>query len=358
MPLSLSATLRGLMTADLGHLCTLWEIVRQDGQTFYFTDHDIDVTFNGHVYSSGVGYDRTAIEDKADMSSDSLEVSGVLSTSDISREDIRGGLFDGAEVWVRVIDYTAPAPAHSIVRRRGWFGEVKQNNLGQFKVELRGLSDALSETYADSYTPGCPVDLGSPRCGVALFPANWLESVYYNTGDVVTIPSLGFNFRVITPGVSNANSDHSPSSFNVAIGATVTDGAVTWRRIEAWQQTATVQASPAPNRRAFTVIVPVVALIGDPRYYDGGLLRFTTGDNAGIAREIKWANMDSGGEVDISLYLRMPFNINVGDTATLWPGCDKKVVTCKTRFNNIVNFQGFPYVPGDNYLKVYPDAKG
>lgn len=357
MPLNLSATLTGLINAELGHLCTLWDIVRRDGQQYHFTDHDVDIVFNGDTYKCGVGYDRTAIEDKSDFSSDSLDVSGVLSTTDISREDIRGGLFDGAEVWIRVIDYTNPQPAHSMVRRRGWFGEVKQNNLGQFNTELRGLSDALSEMYADTYTPGCPVDLGSPRCGVALFPANWNDETTYRTNALITIPSLGFIFRATTAGVSNANSDHNPSLFNVALGATVTDGTVVWTRIENWQRIVTVSTSPAPDRRNFTMIIDSPNLVSDPRYYDGGLVRFETGDNAGILREIKSANLDSGGEVSLSLYLRMPFNVSAGDTFTIWPGCDKSPGTCQSRFSNIFNFQGFPYVPGDNYLKVYPDAK-
>jgi hypothetical protein len=36
---------------------------------------------------------------------------------------------------------------------------------------------------------------------------------------------------------------------------------------------------------------------------------------------------------------------NTGDTFTAYPGCDKTQNTCTSKFNNLVNFGGFPYVP-------------
>ena len=34
-----------------------------------------------------------------------------------------------------------------------------------------------------------------------------------------------------------------------------------------------------------------------------------------------------------------------GDAISILPGCDKLNTTCKNKFNNIVHFQGFPYIP-------------
>jgi uncharacterized phage protein (TIGR02218 family) len=36
----------------------------------------------------------------------------------------------------------------------------------------------------------------------------------------------------------------------------------------------------------------------------------------------------------------------VGDGFTVTAGCDKSVKTCKAKFDNEVNFRGFPHVPG------------
>ena len=35
-------------------------------------------------------------------------------------------------------------------------------------------------------------------------------------------------------------------------------------------------------------------------------------------------------------------------------GCDKHSSTCSDRFNNLLNFQGFPTIPGEDFLTVYP----
>jgi hypothetical protein len=35
-------------------------------------------------------------------------------------------------------------------------------------------------------------------------------------------------------------------------------------------------------------------------------------------------------------------------------GCDKRFGTCRDRFDNTLNFRGFPTIPGDDYLTAYP----
>jgi hypothetical protein len=37
-------------------------------------------------------------------------------------------------------------------------------------------------------------------------------------------------------------------------------------------------------------------------------------------------------------------------------GCDKSLATCATRFANMVNFRGEPYLPGIDLLTRYPGA--
>lgn len=38
-------------------------------------------------------------------------------------------------------------------------------------------------------------------------------------------------------------------------------------------------------------------------------------------------------------------------------GCDKRSTTCSYQFDNLLNFRGFPDIPGEDFLTVYP-AKG
>jgi hypothetical protein len=51
--------------------------------------------------------------------------------------------------------------------------------------------------------------------------------------------------------------------------------------------------------------------------------------------------------VDVELFLPMPNTVEVGDTFTIRPGCDKSNITCREAFANIKNFRGHGYlVPG------------
>jgi uncharacterized phage protein (TIGR02218 family) len=61
---------------------------------------------------------------------------------------------------------------------------------------------------------------------------------------------------------------------------------------------------------------------------------------------------------EIVLFENMPYVISPGDTFTIEPGCDHTVGTCFTKFNNVVNFIGEPFIPGNEQIMVYPNADG
>lgn len=76
-------------------------------------------------------------------------------------------------------------------------------------------------------------------------------------------------------------------------------------------------------------------------YYDLGEIAFLTGENAGLRMMVRrW--LTSGL---ISLLAPLPFDVEIGDTFNLYPGCDKTESTCVTKFNNRQNFGGFKYIP-------------
>jgi uncharacterized phage protein (TIGR02218 family) len=50
----------------------------------------------------------------------------------------------------------------------------------------------------------------------------------------------------------------------------------------------------------------------------------------------------------ITLQQAMPSGTTIGDTYSLSAGCNKLLTTCRDKFNNVVNFRGFPHVPGSD----------
>lgn len=75
-------------------------------------------------------------------------------------------------------------------------------------------------------------------------------------------------------------------------------------------------------------------------YYDNGQIAFTSGANAGLVKAVK---QYQGQQFTFNSPL--PFLPSAGDAFTAYPGCDKTQATCTNKFSNLVNFEGFPYVP-------------
>ena len=75
-------------------------------------------------------------------------------------------------------------------------------------------------------------------------------------------------------------------------------------------------------------------------WFNQGVIKFTSGRNAGLSRTVK---EHKGGR--LSFALRLPFPPQSGDVFKIYPGCDKRQETCGKKFDNIVHFRGFPYIP-------------
>lgn len=95
-------------------------------------------------------------------------------------------------------------------------------------------------------------------------------------------------------------------------------------------------------------------LTGADNYFNDALVTWVTGDNAGFTNECKKFLQTSG---DVELQIGTPFEIQSGDTFTVYPGCDKRFDTCKDKFNNVPNFGGFPTIPGPDKVFTTPNAK-
>ena len=91
----------------------------------------------------------------------------------------------------------------------------------------------------------------------------------------------------------------------------------------------------------------------DDGWFTAGKLSFIGGANAGLAVEVKRHRKDAGG-VTIDLWQAMPETIAPGDGFVVTAGCDKRFSTCHDRFDNVVNFRGFPHIPGNDFVISYP----
>lgn len=170
-------------------LASCWRIQRRDGQNFYFTTHDRDISFGGNTYIHSAGYNTTAIDNNSAMSVDNMDVEGVIDSNEITDADLRNGRFNYAEIWVFFVNWQDPDTDGAIKIRRGWLGEVKITNSGIFKAELRGMTQALTQSIVELYTEECKADLGDSRCKMAIVPDYVTRSTAYAVGDYVRASS-------------------------------------------------------------------------------------------------------------------------------------------------------------------------
>jgi len=76
-------------------------------------------------------------------------------------------------------------------------------------------------------------------------------------------------------------------------------------------------------------------------YFNKGLIKFATGQNAGFSTEVKIFE-----DKKITLSIPFPKPISIGDEYEVTAGCDKKFSTCISKFSNAINFRGEPQIPG------------
>jgi uncharacterized phage protein (TIGR02218 family) len=270
---TLSPALQASLAEGATTLARCWTLMRRDGVTLGFTDHDRDITLEGVAHRAGTGLDAAQARQELGFAVASVDAAGALSEAGLTEADIMRGLYDGASVTVTLVDWANPA-ARAVLDRFE-IGEIRRGD-GAFVAELRGQAHRFDEERGRLYAATCDADLGDARCRVAIAP-------------------------ITTPVVA-------------------TDG-----------------------RRVVTLALPGTVQAG---HLSGGRLTFATGANAGLVVEIQ--HHAEGGR--LTLWLDAAQLIAVGDQATVTPGCDKSFATCRDRFANTLNFQGFPHIPGTAFL--------
>lgn len=100
------------------------------------------------------------------------------------------------------------------------------------------------------------------------------------------------------------------------------------------------------------LLVRVNDIAAATNYYNFGVVRFTSGDNANAELEIEeWM---SGGWARLSFVT--PYPMQVGDGVMFRQDCDKFAQTCIGTHNNILNFNGEHLTPVQDQSLMVPGA--
>jgi uncharacterized phage protein (TIGR02218 family) len=360
---SISPELDAHLSGECLTMATCWLCTRTDGVVFAATDHDADIVFDGVTYLANSGYTATDVETMSDLSVDNLEIQGFANLLDgpsITDDDLRAGLWDFAAIKIFQVNY-ADLTMGSISERSGTTGEISLVR-GQFTAELRGKMQAFSRVIGRIDAPSCNADLGDARCTVNLAPFTVTGTIEGVNPDQLTLydsnrfepgPTGGVAITGITnanPGVVTTLTAHGfivGESVNISgvIGPDSLNALTTVRNPTATTFELPVDTTDLAAYPAYTGGGTVTPVGADSGYFDFGLLTMNSGLNAGFSREIK-----SYVPGQFVLQIAFPYLTVPGDLYTAVAGCDKSLETCKTKFNNVVNFRGFPYIPGTDRI--------
>jgi uncharacterized phage protein (TIGR02218 family) len=168
----LGAEVKALQPALQAHLdegtTTLawcWRIVRADGVTLGFTDHDLTLTFDGTDFESESGFAASEVRSGSDLSVDAQDAQGVLTSDRITETDILDGRWDNAAVEVWRVNWAATS--QRLLMRRGAIGQIRRGRLA-FVAEVRSLAHVLGQTVGRTFQTSCDAALGDARCRVDL----------------------------------------------------------------------------------------------------------------------------------------------------------------------------------------------
>lgn len=273
-----------------------WIITRTDGVVYGFTTLDVPVLCRGVMCYPCDSLMATAAEHSTMLgTAGDMEATGIISDSGISAEDIQAGLFDRAAIEVWNQPWDNVNDEIPFRIAAGTLGSVTFG-LNQYTFQVRTDAAKLKQTaLLETYTPGCRYQFGNQRDSRC--PV-----------DLTTITVSG------------------------AVDATVV-----------------ANSSTMSTRRAFIDSARAEA----PGFFNFGRLTWLTGDNAGYSSEVK----SSDGST-IVLWDTMPNIIQIGDTYDIHPGCDKTKSGHLLYNADMVDFGGFPDVPGQDSINQTPDQKG
>lgn len=87
----------------------------------------------------------------------------------------------------------------------------------------------------------------------------------------------------------------------------------------------------------------------DAGWFAGGRLVVTAGPLAGTSVVIE-GHLKEGSRARLGLWRSLPAEIADGTAVTLTAGCDRRFQTCREKFDNVLNFRGFPHIPGNDFV--------
>lgn len=164
--ITLPAALEYIRDARIHRFSICLKIVRRDGVTFRFTDHNTKLTVLSEVYTPVGSVKASAVRKSDSFRGQDIEYLGVIDSAAITTENLREGRYRGTIVYEYQVDWKYP-----------WLGPFRTNKYfltecrfnGEFwEGSLGGLTTLLEQFFGEYFTRNCRHELGDAGCKVDL----------------------------------------------------------------------------------------------------------------------------------------------------------------------------------------------
>ncbi|SHH27682.1 DUF2163 domain-containing protein [Marivita hallyeonensis] len=101
-------------------------------------------------------------------------------------------------------------------------------------------------------------------------------------------------------------------------------------------------------------VVLLVTDAFDAGWFQRGRLNVLDGDAEGLWASLKRDVLFEDGTRQVDFWEPFRAQLAIGTRVELVTGCDKRFETCRTKFDNLLNYQGFPDIPQEEWIMVHP----
>lgn len=300
MPRNVPSGLLARIESGAWNPAILVKVTTKSGETEGYTSSPVQIVYSGVTYAYDPSISLSNLEVTLGTGVDNTTAKGALVEGQIESDLVMSGKYDGATWDIYLCDFENIGDG-VIILATGVVGEISISDL-EFEIDHLGLSFILKRVRAVTAQKTCRCTrVGDGQCQL-----NMAGSVN------------GAAIRQTGKSVTAVTSQKKMTFGSVSAGS---------------------------NVQRFT----------------HGFVKFTTGANAGIERQIK-ASLVSGGSVNVETILPFPFTISIGDQATLEAGCNGKLkyegdATAEPRYGNTcvefgngTRFRGEHFLPGNASL--------
>jgi uncharacterized phage protein (TIGR02218 family) len=296
MPRTIPSALLTLMKSDAWHPAILVKVTTESGDIEGFTSASFDIVHSGVTYVADSGIGMSSIVSTIGAGVDNTQSTGATIDGQIEAALVMRGKYDKASWVAYLCDFTSLASGVYPISA-GVVGDIEITD-NKFRLDQFGLGWYLKRVKATSTQKLC-------RC--------------FRPGDVQC----------------KANMAGTISGISI-------------------RQTRLVSTVTSQKKMRFAS-TPAFS-----SFFTYGFVKFTTGLNAGIERQVKTHALVSG-QAEVEVILPFPYAISIGDEAVLEAGCngrlkydsadpliEPRIASTCSEFGNGANFHGEHFLPGND----------